>query len=195
MDEARPKVADLLPERLTGLEERVKEQMSGDPDVGKTKLAWNLIGSEVERALRSVLDCDLIDTLAKAWAGALSVREYGDPARHEPGETAIVHLGEQEFVRELNPVIGVTIAGCDCMELRFTLSLAVQFSGLALSIRAPYITGGAVGDAYVSAQLSYGEVALHPAQESRRIELPGRFDLGSPLEIPRSDEGDSADRG
>jgi hypothetical protein len=177
-------VADLLPERLTGLEERVKEQMSEDPDVGKTKLAWNLIGSEVERALRAVLDCDLIDTLAKGWTGALGVREYGDPARHEPGETAVVHLGEQEFVRDLHPVIGVTIAGCDCMELRFTLSLAVNFSGLALSIRAPYITGGAAGEAHVSAQLYYGEVALHPAQESRKIELPGRFGLGSPLHIP-----------
>lgn len=185
MDEVRPRVADLLPERLTGLEDRVKAQMSGDPDVGRTKLAWDLIGSEVERALRAVLDCDLIDTLAKAWAGALSVREYGDPAQHEPGETAVVHLGEQEFVRELHPVIGVTIAGCECMELRFTLSLAVHFSGLALSIRAPYITGGAAGDAHVSAQLYYGEVALHPAQESRRIELPGRFDFSPPLEIPR----------
>jgi hypothetical protein len=185
MDEARPKVADLLPERLTGLEDRVKAQMSGDPEVGKSKLAWDLIGSEVERALRSVLDCDLIDTLAKAWAGALSVCDYADPAKHEPGETAVVHLGEQEFVRELHPVIGVTIAGCECMELRFTLSLTVHFSGLALSIRAPYITGGAAGDAHGNAQLSYGEVALHPAQESRKIELPGRFVLGSPLEIPR----------
>ena len=185
MDEARPRVADLLPDRLTGLEERVKAQMSEDPAVGRTKLAWNLIGSEVERALRSVLDCDLIDTLAKAWTGALGVREYGDPARHAPGETAIVHLGEQEFVRELHPVVGVTIAGCGCMELRFTLSLAVHFSGLALSIRAPFITGGAAGDAHVGAQLLYGEVALHPAQESRRIDLPGRFDLFSPLEIPR----------
>jgi hypothetical protein len=185
MDEARPRVADLLPERLTGLEDRVKEQMSGDPELGKTKLAWDLIGSEVERALRSVLDCDLIDTLAKAWTGALSVCEYGDPSKHEPGETAVLHLGEQEFERELHPVIGVTIAGCECMELRFTLSLMVHFSGLALSIRAPYIIGGAAGDAHASAQLSYNELPLHPAQESRRIALPGRFDLGSPLEIPR----------
>ena len=185
MDEARPKVADLLPERLTGLEDRVKEQMSADPEVARTKLAWNLIGSEVERALRSVLDCDLIDTLAKAWAGALSVLEYGDPSKHEPGETAVLHLGEQEFERDLHPVIGVTIAGCGCLELRFTLRLAVHFSGLAVSIRAPFITGGAAGDAHVSAQLCYGDVPLHPAQESRRIELPGRFDLGSPLEIPR----------
>lgn len=184
MDEARPRVADLLPERLDGLEERVKDRLFEDPEVGRTKLAWDLIGSEVERALRSVLDCDLVDALAKAWAAAASVRDYGDPAKHEPGETAIVHLGEQEFERELHPVVGVTIAGCECLELRFTLSLAAQFSGLALSIRAPFITGGSAGDLKASAQLSYGEVPLHPPQESRKIELPGRFSLGSPLEIP-----------
>jgi hypothetical protein len=135
MDEARPRVADLLPEKLTGLDDRVKAQLSEDPEVGKTKLAWDLIGSEIEGALRRVLDCDLIDTLAKAWAGAAGILDYADPEKHPPGEAAVVHLGEQEFVRELHPVIAVTIAGRECMELRFTLSLAVQFSGLALSIR------------------------------------------------------------
>jgi hypothetical protein len=187
MDEARPKVADLLPERLTGLEDRIEADLSKDPEVGRTRLAWDLIGSEIEGALRSVLDCDLIDALAKAWTGASAVLDYADPEKHAPGETAIVHLGEREFVRELHPVVGVTIGGCDCAELRFTLAIAVHFSGLALSIRAPFITGGAAGEAHASALLSYGDVPLHPAQESRRIALPGRFALGVPLEIPRRD--------
>jgi hypothetical protein len=185
MDEPRrPTVGDLLPERFEGLEDRVKERLCEDPGVGSDKLAWDLIGSEVEGALRSVLDCDLIETLAKAWTTARALQDYADPARHPPGEAAVVHLGEREVERELHPVVAVTIGQCECMELRFTLTLAAHFSGLALTIRAPHITGGIAGDLKVSAQLSYGEVKLHEALESRRIELPGRFVFSVPLEIP-----------
>lgn len=179
------RVGDLLPERFDGLEEQVKAQLTADPEAGTSKLAWDLIGSEVEGALRSVLDCDLIETLAKAWTTARALQDYADPAKHPPGEASVVHLGEREVERELHPVVAVTIGQCECMELRFTLCLAATFSGLALSIRAPYITGGSAGDLKVSAQLKYGKVALHEAQESRKIELPGRFALAAPLEIPR----------
>ena len=186
MDEARrPTVGDLLPERFDGLEDQVKAQLTADPEAGKSKLAWDLIGSEVEGALRSVLDCDLIEALAKAWTTARALQDYADPAKHPPGEASVVHLGERKVERELHPVVAVTIGTRDCMELRFTLCLAAHFSGLALSIRAPYLTGGTAGDLKVSAQLKYGEVALHKPQESRKVELPGRFVFRSPLEIPR----------
>jgi hypothetical protein len=186
MNEARrPTVGDLLPERFDGLEERVKGQLCEDPGIGGTKLAWDLIGSEIEGALRSVLDCDLMEALARAWTTARALQDYADPAKHPPGETAVVHLGDREVERELHPVVAVTIGQCECMELRFTLSLAAHFSGLAVTIRAPYITGGSAGDLKVSAQLSYGEAKLHKAAESRKIPLPGRFRFDSPIEIPR----------
>lgn len=179
------RVSDLLSERLDGLEDRVKAQLEADPEARKSKLAWDLIGSEVEGALRSVLDCDLIEALAQAWTTARALQDYADPARHPPGEASVVHLGERKVERELHPVVAVTIAGCDCMELRFTLALTAQFSGLALSIRAPFITGCTAGDLKVGAQLKYGDVALHKPGEARKIALPGRFVFGEPLEIPR----------
>lgn len=178
-------VGDLLPERFDGLEDQVKAQLTADPQAGRSKLAWDLIGSEVEGALRSVLDCDLIETLAKAWTTARALQDYADPAKHPPGEASVVHLGERTVERELHPVVAVTIAGRECMELRFTLCLTAQFSGLALSVRAPYITGGSAGDVTASAQLKYGEAALHKPQESRKLNLSGRFGFSAPLEIPR----------
>lgn len=177
-------VGDLLPERFDGLEDQVKAQLEADPQAGKSKLAWDLIGSEVEGALRSVLDCDLIETLAKAWTTARALQDYADPARHPPGEASVVHLGERKVERELHPVVAVTIGGCECMELRFTLCLTARFSGLALSIRAPFITGGTAGDLEVGAQLKYGEAPLHKPQEARKIALPGRFGFDPPLQIP-----------
>ncbi|HYJ83209.1 MAG TPA: hypothetical protein VEW26_10255 [Allosphingosinicella sp.] len=184
-EESGLRVRDLLPERFDGLEDQVKAQLEADPEARKSKLAWDLIGSEVEGALRSVLDCDLIETLAKAWTTARALQDYADPDKHPPGEACVVHLGERKVERELHPVVAVTIGSCECMELRFTLCLTAKFSGLALSIRAPHITGGTAGDLKVSAQLKYGEAALHKPLEARKIALPGRFALATPLEIPR----------
>jgi hypothetical protein len=185
MDESgRLKVANLLPERLPGLEAGVKEQRSQDENVWRTKLAWGLIASEVEDAIREVLDCDILDCFAEVWTNARALQEYADPERHPPGERGLIELGERDFVRDLHPVVAVTIGACECMELRFTLSLAAHFSGLHLSVRAPFITGGTAGQAHVSAQLRFLELNLHDPIESRPIPLPGRFSFDPPLEIP-----------
>jgi hypothetical protein len=182
----RPTLADLLPERLDGIEKKVRDQLCEDPGVGGSKLAWGLIGSEVEDALKSVLDCDLLEVLGKAWATMRALQAYADPALHPPGEMAVVHLGERDMERELHPVVTVTIGECPPMELRFTLTLRAHLSGLALSLRCPFLTGGATGDAQVSAGLSYGEVKLVKPEESRKLALPGRFAFDAPLEIPRA---------
>jgi hypothetical protein len=185
MDEGwRPKVADLLPERLEGIERRVRDRLCEDPGVKGSSLAWGLIGSEVEGALKAVLDCDLLELLGKAWTTARSLQDYADPALHPPGEAAVVHLGEREIEREIHPVIAVTIGDCPPMELRFTLTLTAHFSGLALSLRCPFITGGSAGDAHVSASLGYGEVELIKPKESRKLALPGRFTFDPPHLIP-----------
>jgi hypothetical protein len=187
MDEGwRPTVADLLPERLDGIEERIKDRLCEDPGVGGSKLAWGLIGSEVEGALKSVLGCDLLEVLGKAWATMRALQAYADPALHAPGETAVVHLGERDIERDLHPVITVTIGDCPPMELRFAVTLCAHLSGLALSLNCPFLTGGSAGDAQVSASLSYGEIKLVKPQESRKLALPGRFRFDPPLEIRRA---------
>jgi hypothetical protein len=188
MDEGwRPKVADLLPDRLDGIERRVRDRLREDPGVGASRLAWGLIGSEVEGALKALLDCDLLELLGKAWTTARALQDYADPALHPPGEAAVVHLGERDIERELHPVIKVTIGDCPPMELRFTVTLAAHFSGLALSLRCPFVTGGSAGEVHASASLSYGEVELVKAKDSKKLALPGRFRFAPPLEIPRRD--------
>jgi hypothetical protein len=187
MDEGwRPKVADLLPDRLDGIEKRIKEGLRDDPGTGGLPLAWDLIGSEVEGALRKVLDCDLLQILGKAWATMRALQAYADPALHPPGEEAVVHLGERDLERDLHPVINVKIGDCPPMELRFTLTLCAHLSGLALSLNCPNLTRGAAGDGQVSARLSYDKVELIKPKESRKLALPGRFDFDPPLEIRRA---------
>ena len=159
--------------------------MCDDEQIGGMKLAWDFIGGELMNALKSVLDCDLLEVLAGAWAKAAPLAEFADPAKHPPGERSVVELGEHDISRELKPVIGVTIGTCPCVELNFTFALAAHVSGVRLAILDGHITGGDLGELWASAQLSYEGVPLHPEQESTRIAVPGEFIFAAPgIKIP-----------
>jgi hypothetical protein len=183
-DDRAIRVADLLPERLA-LGPAVEQAMRDDPEAGGLGLAWDFIGERAEEALRGLLDCDLIELLAQGWLKARALQDYADPAKHPPGETAIVHLAEHKFVHELHPVLEVAVSGCPPVPIRFTIALAASFRGLALSIADGHIQAVAPGDASVSAQLKYGAVKLTDEQQSKQMKLPGRHVFAAPgLRIP-----------
>jgi hypothetical protein len=178
------RVADLLPERLA-LGPAVAQAMRDDPEAGGLGLAWDFIGERAEEALRGLLDCDLFELLALGWLKARALQDYADPAKHPPGETSVVHLAEHRFVRELHPVLEVAVSGCPAVPIRFTIALAAQFRGLALSIADGHITAVAPGDASVSAQLKYGAIKLTDEKQSKAMKLPGRHVFAAPgLKIP-----------
>ncbi|TMJ19981.1 MAG: hypothetical protein E6G92_09555 [Alphaproteobacteria bacterium] len=177
------RISDLLPEGLS-LGPAVDQEMRDNPNSCPAGLAWDFIADEASGVLRGLLDCDLIALLAQGWAKANAIRAYADPAKHPPGETAIVHLAEHEFVREVHPVLKVSVAGCPPFSMRFTLALTAKVRGLALSIESGHILAGSAGDASVSAQLKYGACDLTDAKESRKVALPGRFVFTPSIPIP-----------
>lgn len=176
----------LIPDRLDSVAERVKARMCDDKQIGGMKLAWKYIGGELQNALKSVLDCDLLEVLGVAWAKADALADFADPDKHPPGERSVVEFGEHDVSRELHPVIAVTIGSCPCVELKFTLALAAHVGGVRLSIVDGHIVGGDLGELWASGQLSYEGTPLHPPQESSKIEIPGEFAFTPPgIKIPR----------
>ena len=182
----RRSVGALLPERLDSMADRVKARMCDDERIGGMKLAWGFIGGQLQGALKSVLDCDLLELLGGAWAQAAPIVELADPARHPPGERSLVELGAHDVTRELHPIIAVTIDPCPTIELKFLFALTASISGVRLSVVDGHIVGGDLGELWASTQLSYEGIPLHPAQESAKIGIPGEFDFAPPgIRIPR----------
>ena len=176
----------LIPARLDSMAEQVKARLCEDEQVGGMNLAWDFIGGELGNALKSVLDGDLVEILAQAWAKAAPLADLADPAKHPPGERSLVELGEHQVAREFNPVIAVTVGSCPCVELSFTLALTATIGGVRLAAADGHIVGGDLGEVWASAQLSYEGTLLHPAAESRKLPLDGEFRFDPPgIEIPR----------
>ena len=176
----------LIPERLDSVAEQVRARMCDNPDVGGMKLAWDFIGSQLADALKSVLDCDMLEVLGGAWAKAAPLAEYADPAKHPPGERSVIAFGEHDVTRELEPVIAVTIGACPSVELKFKFALSAHVSGVRLAILDGHLVGGDLGELWASGQLSYQDIPLHPEQKSARIAIPGEFAFTAPgIKIPR----------
>lgn len=176
----------LLPARLDSLADEVKARLCEDEQVGGMKLAWDFIGDELGEALKSVLDCDLLEVLAGAWAKAAPLADFADPTKHPPGERALVELGGHDVKRDFHPVIAVTIGSCPCVELKFTLALAAKIGGVRLAVTDGHIVGGDLGEVWASAQLSYDGTPLHAPAESRKLALPAELRFEPPgILIPR----------
>jgi hypothetical protein len=177
------KAADLLPEQLS-LGPAVDQAIQENPEACPPGFAWGFVAEQAAAALRLLLDCDALDLLAQGWAKAQAIRAYADPARHPPGELAIVHLAEHKFVREVHPELKVRVSGCSPISLRFTVALKAEVRGLALSIESGHILAMSAGDATVSAQLKYGEFNLTNEKQSPKVPLPGRFVFTPAIPIP-----------
>lgn len=174
------RVADLLPAELDGAAEQARRALCENEEIGAMSLAWDYIGSQLEGALQAALDCDLMELFAKGWASARLIADHADPEKHPPGERSVVELGAHDFSRDLHPIVAVTVGSCPCIELKFTFAIAAHFGGLKLTIGDGHILGGATGDAWATAQLSYNGVPLHKPAESRKLALPGRFTFAPP---------------
>lgn len=175
----------LLPDRLDSIADRAQARLCDNEEIGGMKLAWDFIGKELHKALKSVLDHDLLDILGRAWAEAAALAEYADPQKHPRGERSVVALGEHELAHDLRPVVAVTVGSCPCVELEFVLALTAHVGGVRLSILDGHVVGGDLGELWASAQLSFEGRPLHPPRESTRFGVPGEFHFGAPgIEIP-----------
>lgn len=143
-------------------------------------LAWDYISSELSGALRQALDCDLMEVLAKGWAAADLLAEFAASGKHGTVERSVVELGSHELTREFKLILAVTIGSCPCVELEFDFTVSANFGGVQLIIVDGRIIGGQAGEAWASAQLSCEGVPLHDAAESRKLPIPGAFQLSSP---------------
>ena len=179
-DESGRKLGDLLPADLGGFEDALERGMREDGAASHSRLAWGLIRSSAASELRKAFDCDIFVPIAQAWSKVRELREFTDPAKHPAGETSIVHLLAHDFPLQAHPVVTARIGNVPALSLRFTLQVQAHFDSAALSIRDGCITAAALGEAWVTAQLKYGDTGLHEKQKSAKVKLPGRIAFQPP---------------
>lgn len=180
------KLNALLPDNLERAGNKAVEELQSRENIGCLKVAWDMVDGQLQKALRGALNYDVLELFGEAWAKARLLAEYADPSSHPPGERSVVPIGDREFSREVYPTLSVEVGSCPCVDLKFTFAVSAHFGGVELIVSDAHIRGGNLGEAWVSAQLSYNKIPLHEAAESKKIRLNGEFDFpGDGIKIPR----------
>ncbi len=176
------RVRDLLPDRFDDMDKVVAEEMRSAEGGGGglPALAMRVAGDKAADAVKDALDCDLFETLAKAWSKARELHEYKDRKKHPPGERSTVFLGEHKLSAKLHPVLDLKFAALGHARLRFTVELKAKFRCADLTIQDGRIVEIGAGDCQATAQLKYGATNLHKELKSRQVTLTGPRVLPAP---------------
>jgi hypothetical protein len=119
-----------------------------------------VLAEEAATLISSKLGMDVFELAFKAWAAVRELRDYADPVKHPPGETAILRWGKCSISAPQGIDVKLKVAGLDMVALRLTVDLEAEFHSLALIVRDGAIQKASPGPASASAALSYGKVPL-----------------------------------
>ncbi|HVN00404.1 MAG TPA: hypothetical protein VMT68_09330 [Caulobacteraceae bacterium] len=182
-------VRDLLPPSFRRMDEAMDRAQREDPEF-KTKvlpgMALGVAGERASQAVRGVLDTDVFELIAGAWAKALELRRAADEADKSPDKTATVFLGEHELTAEVHPIAEITFGALGKLTLRFTLEFAAKLELAEVTITDHRIVKIGRSEGQGSAVLKYGDVELHEPLKSRKIALHEDMLLKRPIDIPFS---------
>lgn len=142
------------------------------------------VAAKAAERLNEALDTDLFEVLAEAWLKFKEVLDCADPARHPPGEDAIVTLREVEVSSSHTPLLHLSVGGVPLPDLRFTLELTARFKSLQLVIRDARIRALRPGLMSAHAKLRYGSFKLGE-QPTPEWQVPGEIVCGEGIPIPR----------
>lgn len=143
------------------------------------------VAAKAAERLNEALDTDLFEILAEAWLKFREVLECADPARHPPGQDAIVTLHEVEITSTNTPLLHLTAGGVPLPDLRFTLELTARFKSLQLVVRDARIRALRPGLMSAHARLKCGGFKLGE-QLTPEWQVPGEISCGEGIPIPRS---------
>jgi hypothetical protein len=171
----------LLPDDFTNMEQTVRDEMAKDPGLTKTPgFVAGIVGEKAGAAARGLLNIDVFELIAQAWAKARELHEYADASKHPPGEVGSVFLGENDPTCNVHPVVDVRIGALGKLSLKFTLALSAHIKAAELKIQDRRIiaVGHTVGS--VSAVLKYGDIPLHNELKSHEHQLCPSATLKAP---------------
>jgi hypothetical protein len=171
-------VRDLLPTKFKRMDEVVEDELRRDGALRAARYPNGLnvvVADRATNAVAEVLDIDVFEILAGAWAKARELHEYSTSVgKHSSEETATLFLGEHELSADLHPKVELTFGSVSHVSLAFTLRLTATLRAARLVIRDGCIIEIGRCDGSVSAQLKYGDIPLHDKLKSKDLPLiPG----------------------
>lgn len=132
----------------------------GQAEAGASSEVLRWLADEAAASVCGQLRVDVFALVFRAWAAIRELRDYADPRKHPPGETAILRWGRCSIKAPQGIDLNVKVAGLALPVLRLTVDLEAEFHSLALTLRDGAVRKATPGPAQASVALNYGKVPL-----------------------------------
>jgi hypothetical protein len=122
-----------------------------------------LRGAAAERAaeeLNHALDIDIFEVLAQGWAKVPAVRNAVQLSAMTQGPPELVNLDQHDIASTSRVVLDSSVAQSALPPLELTLEIAAGVQGATLAAREGRIELVALGDASITARLTYRNVVV-----------------------------------
>ena len=177
------KLGDLMSLSKIDVEKALGEQAKDESAVAKAAGSLGGFAASVGAdELNKVLDTDIFEILALAWAKVQSVRDGAAKSRDQPGEPVVVKLGTHDVTHICQPVLTFHVAEVALPELKLTLELVARFESVAFSIVDAKLRTIAPGVASAIVRLKYKGIKLKE-QATPAWKLPGEIRLGTGIPV------------
>ena len=143
-------------------------------------LRWKAIEGELRKKASGLLDTDVMDLMTAAWE---KYRVLSDLAEQSASteEAAFFPLGKHTIHSEIHPYLEVQI-GNFSQKITVDVTANIELEGLILKIEKGKITAFESGSCQGSGEIKYKNLLLLQ-RTFKRIELPGRIDLGNGIAV------------
>lgn len=182
--------ADALPGALAEGSE-VWNELRADLKKEMPKVAWSVVGREINSKLQEVLGIRLDEVLAPAWRRLTSLQEYRDLNLHPPGESSLVSLVDHKIESHHRPHVDVIVRDVELATINLDVDLRLTLRGVLLKVenaRIREVHGGsckASGKLTASVTTKAGTKPLSQIErQATEFDLPRLIDLGEGVEIP-----------
>ncbi len=132
--------------------------------------------------LDALLDIDIKAILVGAWSRTREIRDYGERSRKEPTKEFLVSLAEHVVRSQHRPYLEIVINGNPDGRITFDVDAKLKLEGFQLVIRDGRILAVTTGSCEGSGEARLEGIIIME-QTGRRIQLPGRLDLGDGIVI------------
>jgi hypothetical protein len=157
-------------------------------DEGLSPAVRAAVGNRIGAAVAEACEIPLTTILAEAWKKYRPLREYCDPGRHPPGETATVELATHTVNSVQHPSVEFLVGEKSIFTLKLDANVTIKLETAVLTIENAMFKELATGSSQVTGSLSY-KGALLAERKVGEYKSPGRrsFGEGVPIcpDIPR----------
>ena len=160
---------------------RAQEEGGGAP--GASLLGGFVCEQAAKAVENELLEVDVVEVLARAFATLAELREYADAVKYPREKPQTLVMTNKTISAPQDVEIGLEVDGLPLIPLVLTVDLEAELECVRLTVGGGCITAIDLGTAAASAGLRYRSVALIKSRRTDAVQLGSRLDLGEGIPI------------